>query len=135
MKTLLTVTAFFEAGAGLLFAVSPPLTAWLLFGVPIDLDWFVVSTRILAAIVLVLATLAWRARSSGSNAFVRAIVGLLLGYNLLAAGGLAYLSVRSGLGGPLLWPAVMTHTGFGAWCLRSLLQRKRDPSPTTTGVV
>ena len=65
MKTLLTVTAIIEAGAGLALAGVPSATASLLFGTPLDSAPAAGLARIGGAAILALAIVCWLAcRSS-----------------------------------------------------------------------
>ena len=62
MKTLQTVTAVIEAGAGLALLGLPSATASLLLGTPLDSAAAVTLARVGGAAVLALSMVCWLAR-------------------------------------------------------------------------
>jgi hypothetical protein len=122
MKTLQTVTAVIEAGAGLALLVAPSLTAALLFGAPLDSGAAVGLARVGGAAILALAMVCWLARRDVDGRASRGLVAAMLLYNFAVAGVLAFASFGDGLHGALLWPAVAFHVVMGGWCITSLLK-------------
>lgn len=120
MKTLQTVTAIVEAGAGLALLGFPSATAKLLFGMPLDSSAAVNLARIGGAALLALATICWPARRDAHSLGSRWVVAVMTFYNIAVAAVLAFASVGNGLHGALLWPAVAFHVAMGAWCILSL---------------
>jgi hypothetical protein len=123
MKTLLTVTAVVEAGAGLALLGLPSDAASLLLGTPLDSGAAVSVTRVGGSGLLALAIACWLARDDALSIASRGLVAAMLIYNIAVAGVLAFASFGYGLHGVLLWPAVALHAAMGAWCIISLLRR------------
>ena len=120
MKTLQTVTAVIEAGAGLALLGLPSVTALLLLGAPLESPVAVGLARIASAAILALAVVCWLARRDAQSLASRGLVVAMLFYNLAVAAVLAFAGIVDGLHGMLLWPAVVFHAGMGAWCAASL---------------
>jgi hypothetical protein len=123
MKTLQTVTAVIEAGAGLALLGVPSFTASLLFGTPLDSPAAVSLARVGGAAILALAIICWLARYDARSPAARGLVAAMLFYNNAVAAVLAFASISDGLRGVLLWPAVAFHLVMGAWCLACLLKK------------
>jgi hypothetical protein len=123
MKTLFTVTAVLEAGAGLALLGVPSITASLLLGVPLDSAAAVSLARVGGAAILALAIICWLTRLDADNSASRGLIIALLFYNIAVAAVLAFAGISGGLHGVLLWPAVAFHVGMGAWCIASLQHR------------
>jgi hypothetical protein len=102
MKTLLTVTAIIEAGAGLALLAVPSVTASLLLGMPLD-------SRT--------AAVCWLARRDAQSLASRGLVVAMAFYNVAVAAVLAFASLHDGLHGVLLWPAVIFHVAMAVWCV------------------
>ena len=122
MKTLQTVTAVVEAGAGLALLGVPSATALLLFGTPLGTNAAVGLARIGGAALLALAMICWLARRDPYSPVARGLIVAMLLYNFAVAGVLAFASFGDGLHGALLWPAVAFHVVMGGWCITSLLK-------------
>jgi hypothetical protein len=118
MKTLLTVTAIIEAGAGLALAGVPSATAWLLFGKPLDSPAAVGLARVGGVAILALAIVCWLARRDPHSPVARSLIVAMLAYNFAVAGVLALASLSDGLHGVLFWPAVAFHVAMGGWCIK-----------------
>ncbi len=121
MKTLLTVTAVIEAGAGLALLGVPSVTASLLLGTPLEASAAMTLARVGGAAILALAIVCWLTRDA-HNIASRGLVIAMLFYNIAVAAVLALASFGDGLPGMLLWPAVAFHVAMGAWCITSLLR-------------
>jgi hypothetical protein len=123
MKTLQTVTAVVEAGAGLALLVVPSITASLLFGMPLDSPAAISLARVGGAAILTLALVCWLARRDPNSLALRGLVVAMLFYNTAVAAVLAFAGFGDELHGVLLWPAVLFHLAMGAWCITSLLRK------------
>jgi hypothetical protein len=119
MKTLQTVTAIIEAGAGLALLAVPSITASLLLGMPLGSPAAVSLARVGGAAIVTLAIVCWLARDAHSLASRGLIVAMLF-YNFAVAAVLAFAGLIDGLHGVLLWPAVVFHAAMGVWCIASL---------------
>jgi hypothetical protein len=124
MKTLLTVTAIIEAGAGLALLGVPSMTASLLLGTPLDSPAAVSLARVGGAAILALAIVCWLARRDAQSPASRGLIIAMVFYNFAVAAVLAFAGFVDGLHGVLLWPAVLFHLTMGAWCIASL--RRKD---------
>ena len=122
MKTLLTVTAAIEAGAGLALLGVPSVTASLLFGAPLDSPPAVGLARVGGAAILALAIVCWLARRDADGRTSRGLVAAMTFYNVAVAAVLAFASFGDGLYGVLLWPAVAFHAAMATWCIINLLK-------------
>jgi hypothetical protein len=114
---LLIVTAFIEAGAGLLLLIVPSVPFALLLGVDQAAPEATVVARIAGAALFSLGVACWVGRNEDA---CPARKGLFLGvliYDLAAAGILAstgWFSTRVGIA---LWPAVGLHAALAVWCV------------------
>jgi hypothetical protein len=98
MKKALVFAAVAETLTGLALAVTPSLVGWLLLGQ--ELAGVAAAVARVAGIALIgLGVACWPGPP---------IAGMLI-YSALVALGLAYLGVDGGIGGVLLWPAVVLH--------------------------
>jgi hypothetical protein len=123
MKTLLTVTAAVEAGAGLALLGVPSLTASFLLGAALGPAQDVSLARIGGAAILALAIVCWLTRDT-RGVYSRGLIAAMLFYNFAVAGVLAFGSFYDGLRGALLWPAVIFHVAMGGWCVATLSQNE-----------
>ena len=96
MKTLLTVTAIIEAGAGLALLGVPSVTALLLLGTPLDLAAAVSLARVGGAAILALAIVCWLARRDAQSPASRGLVVAMPFYNIAVAAVLAFASFGMG---------------------------------------
>lgn len=120
MKTLQTVTAVIEAGAGAALLGLPSATASLLFGTPLELAVETSLARVGGAALLALGIACWSARRDADGLVSRGLVVAMLFYNLAVVAVLAWADLRLGLHGVLLWPAVTLHATMGIWCVIAL---------------
>jgi hypothetical protein len=116
MKTLLTVTAIIEAGAGLALLAVPSITSSLLLGMPLNSLAAMNFARIGGAAILALAIVCWLARRDAPRPASRDVLVAMVFYNFAVAAVLALASFVDELHGVLLWPAVVFHVAMGAWC-------------------
>jgi hypothetical protein len=123
MKTLQTVTAVVETGAGLALLGFPSATASLLLGMPLDSPAAVSLARVGDAAILTLAIVCWLARRDAHGLASRGLIVAMVFYNFTVAAALTLASFGHGLRGVLLWPAVAFHVVMGAWCVATLLRR------------
>jgi quinol-cytochrome oxidoreductase complex cytochrome b subunit len=125
MKTLQSVTAIIEAGAGLALLAVPSITASLLLGTPLDSPAAVSLVRVGGAAIVALAIVCWLARRDAQRPASRSLIIAMLFYNFAVAAVLVFAGLIDGLHGVLLWPAVVFHVAMGVWCIASL-QRKDE---------
>jgi hypothetical protein len=125
MKTLLTVTAIIEAGAGLALLGVPSITASLLLGTPLDSPAAASLARVGGAAIFALAIVCWLARRDAQSLVSRGLIVAMVFYNFAVAAVLAFAGFVDERHGVLLWPAVLFHLTMGAWCIASL-QRKDE---------
>jgi hypothetical protein len=123
LKTLQTVTAVIEAGAGLALLGLPSATSSLLLGTPLDSATAETLARVGGAAVLALGMVCWLARRDAHSLASQGLIVAMLFYNLAVAGVLAFASLADGLHGVLLWPAVVFHAAMSGWCITSLLKK------------
>jgi len=121
-RTLLTLTAVAETGAGLALLLAPSLGTGLLLGVSLDTPAPMVLGRIAGAALLSLGVACWLARDAGATRAGHGLVTAMLFYNCAAAAVLGYAGAGAGLAGMLLWPAVALHSALTVWCLACLLR-------------
>ncbi len=127
-KSLHTVSAVIELGAGLGLLCFPALSVMLLAGEPLEGVAAVIVTRVGGAGLTTLGIACWMARGdAGSLASRGAGGGDVVSANVAAAGLLAYGGLGAGLRGWGLWPGVMLHAVMTAWCIASL--QRRGPGP------
>jgi len=109
LKRLLSVAALVEAATGLVSLIAPSLLARQLFGADVS-GAGIAGSRLTGIALLGLAVACWPGEASG---FARsaAFRGMLT-YSLLAALFLAYLGIRGGSPGLLLWPGAAFHGVF-----------------------
>ncbi len=123
MKTLLTVKAVVEVGAGLALALFPSLVVSLLLGLPVNTPVGTVISRMAGVALLTMGIACWLARNdSKSRATTRLIVALLF-YDAGVVVILLFARLAVGLSGIVLWPAVVLHSGLGWWSLLYLRKR------------
>jgi hypothetical protein len=127
MKTLQTVTAIIEAGAGLALLGFPSATAALPFGTQLETTAAVSLARVGGAAILALAVVCWLARRDAHSLASRGLVVAMAFYNITVAAVLAFAGFGQGLHGMLLWPAAAFHVAMGAWCI-TVLSRNDDVS-------
>jgi hypothetical protein len=123
MKTLHTVTAVIELGAGLALLCFPSPVVALLLGSPLDTPTALSVTRVGGAGLLSLGVACWLARGDSESRAARGLVAAMLFYNVGAVAILAFAGLGFGLHGVALWPAVVLHAIMTAWCVACLRRR------------
>jgi hypothetical protein len=129
MKTLHTVTAVIEAGAGLALGCFPSFSVALLLGSPLDTPAAVTLGRVTGAALLTLGVACRLARDDAESRAARGLVAAMVVYNLGAAALFAYAGIGLGLHGVALWPAAVLHAAMGIWCI-ACLRRKPPVKPS-----
>jgi hypothetical protein len=124
MKTLHTVSAVIELGAGLALLVFPSAVVNLLLGSPLDAPAAVALGRLTGAALLALGVACWLARGDTPGCAARGLVVAMLVYNIGAVVVLGVAGVQLPTTGIALWPAVILHAVMAAWCGRELIGRK-----------
>src|SRR6516165_2354946 len=123
MKTLHTVNALIELGAGLALLCFPSPVVVLLFGSPLDTPTGLSVARVGGAGLLSLGVACWLARGDSESRAARGLVAAMLLYDVAAVAVLAFAGIGFGLRGVALWPAVVLHSVMTAWCVACLRQR------------
>jgi hypothetical protein len=116
MKTLLTVTAAIEVGAGLALAGCPAAAVALLLGSSLDTPATLTLGRIAGAALLSLGVACWLARHDGQGRATRGVAAAMALYNIAVVALLVSAGLWSGLRGIALWPAVVLHATLTVWC-------------------
>jgi hypothetical protein len=124
MKTLQTVTAVIELGAGLALLCFPSATVALLLGSRLDTLTALTVARVGGAGLLSLGVACWLARGDSQSRAARGLAAAMLLYNVAAVAILAFAEIGFELRGVALWPAVVLHAVMTAWCIVSL---QRNP--------
>jgi hypothetical protein len=116
MKSLYTVTAAIELGAGLALLCSPSATVVLLVGSGLDTSAAAMLGRVAGAALLALGLACWIARDDTQSRATRGLVVAMLTYNLVATAVLAFAGISLAVYGVALWPAVILHAAMAVWC-------------------
>jgi hypothetical protein len=117
VKTLHSVTAVIELGAGLAFLCLPSTTAKLLVGLPLDTATALTVARICGAGLFSLGVACWLARGDTQSRAAKGLIAALLVYNAAVAVILTFAGLNFGLHGVALWPAVVLHSVMAIWCI------------------
>jgi hypothetical protein len=120
MRTLLIVTALFEAATGLALAAVPSPVVSLLIGSPLDSGAGSLMGRLAGVALLTLGLVCWLARNKQQGGGPAGPVAAMLFYNVAAATLLAYARLGLGFSGIGLWPAVAVHAVLALWCIACL---------------
>lgn len=120
MRTLLIVTALFEAATGVALVASPSFVVSFLIGSPLDSLPGSVVARLAGVALLTLGVVCWLARNDQMNRVMVGPVSAMLLYNIAAATLLIYARLGLRLSGVGLWPAVVLHAIFALWCIACL---------------
>ena len=128
MKTLQTVTALIELGAGLALLSFPSTTVALLLGSPLDTPTALTVARVGGAGLLSLGVACWLARGDSQSPAARGLVAAMLLYDAAAVAILGFAGIGFGLHGVALWPAVVLHAVMAVWCVTRLLACSPWPS-------
>jgi hypothetical protein len=123
MKTLHTVTAVIELGAGLALLCCPSATVALLVGAPLEAPAALTVARVGGAGLLALGVACWLARGDTQSRAARGLVAAMALYDVATVAVLAFAGIGFGLHGVGLWPAVVLHAAMTVWCIRCLLRK------------
>jgi hypothetical protein len=126
MKTLHTVSAVIELGAGLALLVFPSAVVNLLLGSPLDASAAVALGRLTGAALFALGGACWLARGDTLGCAARGLVVAMLIYNVGAVVVLGLAGVQLPTTGIALWPAVVLHGGMAIWCVYVLVQSEKN---------
>jgi hypothetical protein len=130
MKTLHTLTAVIELGAGLALLCFPSVTVMLLVGAPLEAAPALTVARVGGAGLLALGVACWLARGDTQSGAAKGLIAAMLLYNVATVGVMAFAGIGFGLHGVALWPAVVLHAVMTVWCFEWL---RRGPLNATTG--
>jgi hypothetical protein len=119
-RTLLTLTAIFEAATGLLLMIWPSEVLALLFGPNPAVPLGPTGARVAGVVLLFLGFACWFTRDHGQRESGKRMVATMLTYNVAVAAALAAIGVRYGQHGIVLWLAVIAHVALAVWCVASL---------------
>jgi hypothetical protein len=120
------LSAVLETATGVSLVLSPSLLIGLLLGSSLDTAVSVSLARGVGVALISLGIAYWLARNDGQSPSARGLVAAMLLYNSAFAVLLAHARIGSGLGGAVLWPAVLLHVALALWCVRCL---RRSPVP------
>jgi Kef-type K+ transport system membrane component KefB len=123
MKTLHTVNAIIELGAGLALLSFPSPVVALLLGSPLEIPTGLSVARVCGAGLLSLGVACWLARDDSESRAARGLVAAMLLYDLAAVAVLAFAGFGFGLHGVALWPPVILHAVMTVWCVACLRRR------------
>ena len=123
MKTLHTVNAVIELGAGLALLSFPSPVVALLLGSPLEIPTGLSVARVCGAGLLSLGVACWLARGDSESRAARGLVAAMMLYDVGAVTILAFAGFGFGLHGVALWPAVVLHAVMTVWCVACLRQR------------
>jgi hypothetical protein len=123
MKTLHTVNAVIELGAGLALLSFPSPVVALLLGSPLDMPVGLSVARVGGSGLLSLSVACWLARADSESRAARGLVAAMLVYDVSAVAVLAFAGFGFGLHGVALWPAVVLHAVMTVWCVACLRRR------------
>lgn len=123
-KSLLIITAVFEALTGVALLASPALAGVSLAGAPIKSAAAVIVTRIAGAALLAIGLMCWLMRNKGRAA--RGVIAGLLIYNVGVVAVLVYAGMGLGVHGTALWPATAMHLGLTGFCIVALRRDHAD---------
>jgi hypothetical protein len=131
MKSLLLVTAVFEAGIGLGLLAAPSVVAQLLLGATLDAPAALTVARVAGAALFALGVACWLAAFDPQSCAARGVVSAMVLYNIGAAVVLGAAGIRSQRVGVGLWPAVLLHTAMTIWCVTTLLRKPASEKTKT----
>ncbi len=126
MKTLLTVIAVIEVGAGLGMLAVPSLVGTTLVGSSLSMPVELTCARVAGVGLLALAAACWLARDDGQSRAARGLVAAMLLFNAGVVAVLLYARMGLGLSGTGLWPGVLLHAAVTVWCAILLYSANRQ---------
>jgi hypothetical protein len=119
-KSLLTMTALIELGAGSALVFFPSAMVTLLVGAPLETPAALTVARVGGAGLFSLGIACWLARGDANSNAAWGLIAALSLYDLAASAILAFAGVDYGMHGAALWPAVALHAAMTVWCIVSL---------------
>lgn len=120
MKSLLIASALIELGAGVALLCFPVLAVKLLTGEMIGPSVTLAVVRLGGAGLFALGIACWTSLLEKNLHTARSVVTAMLAYNIGAASILGYAGVAHRLSEPVLWAAVILHSGMTTWCATRL---------------
>ena len=120
MKTLHTVNAVVELGAGLALLSFPSPVVALLLGSPLDIPTGLSVARFGGSGLLSLGVACWLARGDSESRAARGLVAAMMLYDVGAVAILAFAGFGFGLHSVALWPAGVLHAVMTVWCVACL---------------
>ena len=120
MKALLSITVVLEVPFGVALLASPALPASIVLGAPLDTPTGLTFARLAGAAVVALGIACWRALQDGRSRSATGVVAAMLFYNVVVIAILMYARLGLGVGGIVLWPAVVLHAVLAACCIACL---------------
>jgi len=121
IKSLLIITAVFEALTGIALLASPSRAGLSLTRSPLDSAAGVIIARVAGAALLAIGVACWLARDHGGSAGGQALIWGLLTYNVAAAAVLGLAGFTWAANGPAIWPGTAAHFGLAVFCIAALL--------------
>jgi hypothetical protein len=122
MRSLLTISALLELGAGSALLCCPSTAARLLTGESLAAAASMAVMRIGGAGLLALGIACGFARGDSRSRAAKGLVAAMLLYNAAVITILADAGLGFGLHGVLLWPGVIVHGAMAVWCVIYLTQ-------------
>lgn len=132
MKSLLTITALIEKGAGLALLGFPSEAVQLLLGSPLDSPCAILLGRLAGAALFALGMACWLARGDAQSRGARGLVAAMTIYNPVAVAILLFAGLCAKLAGVALWPAIILHAAMAVWCIASLWCTSDESIETTS---
>jgi Na+-driven multidrug efflux pump len=122
MKNLLTVTAIFEFGTGLVLLALPSFLISLLLDSAINTPVELTLARVAGVAILSLAVACWLARYDEKSSATVGLVSAMVIYNIAIVLVLVYAALGLALSCFGLWLVVLLHTAMAIWCIMKLLK-------------
>ncbi len=122
MKTLLTVSAVVELGAGLALVCCPSAAVAFLVGVPLEAPPATTVVRVGGAGLFALGVACWLASEDTQSRAAKGLAVAMLLYDIAAAVILAFAGI-GGLHAVALWLGVALHSAMAGWCVACLSRR------------
>ena len=119
-RNLLIFTALAEAATGMAMVTVPVFTVSLLLGASLDTPGAVAVARVTGIAMMSLALACLLTRDEGRTRAGRAIVTVMLAYNVAVAAILVHGNLVLRFDGIALWPAALAHFALAAWCVAVL---------------
>jgi len=119
MKTryLLVATAIAELATGAALLVVPSFVAQMLLGEALGSAASALVGRVAGAALIAIGLICWRESADNRAGSSTGLLAGLLVYNGVVALLLVHGAAFTGIHGVLLWPVVVLHIVFAAWCV------------------